>query len=66
MKQGDPHYVQYSTTSVSNNCAAAASNFESLKNANVPILYQVPAFDAFDDFSDFVKSINYGASETCQ
>jgi len=24
------------------------------------------AFDAFDDFNDFAKSINYGTSETCQ
>jgi hypothetical protein len=30
----------------------------------VPILYQVPAFDAFDDFNDFAKSINYEKSRT--
>jgi len=32
----------------------------------VPILYQVPAFDAFDDFSDFAKSITYADCKTCQ
>jgi hypothetical protein len=32
----------------------------------VPILSQGRAFEAFDDFSDFVQSINYGTSKTCQ
>jgi len=32
----------------------------------VPILYKMPAFDAFDVFSDFVKSINYVRSKTRQ
>ena len=32
----------------------------------VPILYRKPAFGAFDDFSDFVESVSYGASESCQ
>src|ERR1700685_472733 len=32
----------------------------------VPILYQDPAFDAFDDFSDFVESISCEPSESCQ
>jgi len=32
----------------------------------VRILYRVPAFEGFDYFSDFVESINYGTSETCQ
>jgi len=35
-------------------------------NRLVPILYRMLAFGAFDDFSDFVKSINYGTSKTCQ
>jgi len=28
------------------------------KKGFVPILYKVPAFGAFEDFIDFVKSIN--------
>jgi hypothetical protein len=32
----------------------------------VPILYQMPAFGAFKDFSDFVESITCGLSKTCQ
>jgi hypothetical protein len=32
----------------------------------VPILYQDRAFDAFDDFSDFVESISCAPSESCQ
>jgi hypothetical protein len=32
----------------------------------VPILYRDLAFEPFDDFSDFVKSVSYGTSKTCQ
>jgi len=32
----------------------------------VPILYQNPAFDAFDDFSDFLESITCEISKVCQ
>jgi hypothetical protein len=32
----------------------------------VPILYRAPAFDAFDDFSDFVESISCETSKSCQ
>jgi hypothetical protein len=32
----------------------------------VPILYRMLAFDAFDDFSDFVESITCEPSESCQ
>ena len=32
----------------------------------VPILYRYPAFEAFDDFSDFVESISYETSKSCQ
>ena len=32
----------------------------------VPILYCGPAFEAFDDFSDFVESISCETSKTCQ
>jgi hypothetical protein len=32
----------------------------------VPILYQIPAFEAFDDFSDFLESISCETSKTCQ
>jgi hypothetical protein len=32
----------------------------------VPILYQDPAFEALDDFSDFVESISCETSKTCQ
>ena len=32
----------------------------------VPILYQMPAFGAFDGFSDFVESISCETSESCQ
>ena len=29
-------------------------------------MYQIPAFDAFDDFTSFVESISCEASKTCQ
>jgi Uncharacterised protein family (UPF0175) len=32
----------------------------------VPVLYREPAFEAFDDFGDFVESINCEASKYCQ
>jgi len=32
----------------------------------VPILYRWRDFDAFGDFSDFVESVSYGTSKTCQ
>jgi hypothetical protein len=32
----------------------------------VPILYRDPAFEAFGDFSNFVESVSYGTSKTCQ
>src|SRR5215831_7972562 len=32
----------------------------------VPILYHEPAFEAFDDFSDFLESISCETSKTCQ
>ena len=32
----------------------------------VPILYQMPAFGAFEDFYDFLESITCEASKTCQ
>jgi hypothetical protein len=32
----------------------------------VPILYRNPAFEAFEDFSDFVESISCETSESCQ
>src|SRR5262245_18961266 len=32
----------------------------------VLILYQTPAFGAFDDFDDFLESISCGTSKTCQ
>jgi hypothetical protein len=32
----------------------------------VPILYQMPAFGAFDDFNDFLESISCETSKTCQ
>jgi|HubBroStandDraft_4_1064222.scaffolds.fasta_scaffold2415030_2 hypothetical protein len=35
-------------------------------NEIVPILYGERDFDAFDDFGDFVESISYGSSKTCQ
>lgn len=36
------------------------------QNAIVRILYKMLAFNTFDDFGDFVKSRNYGTSETCR
>src|SRR6266436_8065960 len=36
------------------------------QNIFVPILYRYPAFDALDDFSDFLESITCEASKTCQ
>jgi hypothetical protein len=35
-------------------------------NEIVPILYGERDFDAFDDFGDFVESVSYGTSKTCQ
>ena len=35
-------------------------------NEIVPILYGERDFDAFDDFGDFVESVSYGVSKTCQ
>jgi hypothetical protein len=32
----------------------------------VPILYQIPAFGAFDDFSDFLESKSCETSKSCQ
>jgi len=32
----------------------------------VPILYGERDFDAFDDFCNFVESVSYGVSKTCQ
>ena len=32
----------------------------------VPFLYQIPAFGAFDDFRDFLKSTSCETSKTCQ
>jgi len=32
----------------------------------VPLLYREPAFEAFDDFSDFVESISCEPSKICQ
>src|SRR5882762_7335310 len=36
------------------------------QNIFVPILYRYPAFDALDDFRDFLESITCEASKTCQ
>src|SRR6266436_1682443 len=36
------------------------------QNIFVPILYRYPAFDALDDFSDFLESITCEASKTSQ
>src|SRR5260370_38929340 len=36
------------------------------KKDSVPILYQIPAFGAFDDFSDFLESISCETSKSCQ
>ena len=35
-------------------------------NEIVPILYGERDFDAFDNFGDFVESVSYGSSKTCQ
>jgi hypothetical protein len=35
-------------------------------NIFVPILYGEVDFDAFGDFEDFVESVSYGVSKTCQ
>src|SRR6266852_9207021 len=36
------------------------------KKYSVPILYQIPAFGAFDDLSDFLGSISCETSKSCQ
>jgi hypothetical protein len=36
------------------------------ENVFVPILYQMPAFEAFDDFSDFLESASCVTSKSCQ
>ena len=38
----------------------------SRKKNFVPILYREVAFEAFDDFSDFLESISYETSKSCQ
>ena len=37
-----------------------------MKNFFVHFLYRDPAFEAFDDFSDFVESISCETSKSCQ
>lgn len=37
-----------------------------MRKVFVRFLYQIPAFGAFDDFSDFVESTIYEPSESCQ
>jgi hypothetical protein len=32
----------------------------------VPVLYRNPALEAFGDFSNFVESVSYETSKTCQ
>src|SRR5580692_4458805 len=36
------------------------------KKYSVPILYQIPAFGSLDDFSDFLRTISFGNSKSCQ
>jgi len=55
------------TSSTTDKEAVGAATFRhDVRKYFVPILYQNPAFDAFDDFSDFVESISCETSKSCQ
>jgi hypothetical protein len=55
------------TSSTTDNETAGAAIFShDGKKYFVHFLYQIPAFDALDDFYDFLESITYETSKSCQ
>jgi hypothetical protein len=55
------------TSSTADKEAVGAATFRhDVRKYFVPILYQEPAFDAFDDFSDFLESISCETSKIWQ
>jgi hypothetical protein len=51
---------------ISQFCVRQGRLLSSIREKFVRILYRDPAFEAFDDFSNFVESISCGSSESCQ
>jgi hypothetical protein len=47
------------------NASYCRQEHRSSQTGFVPILYESPALEVFQDFNIFVKSVNYGTPKTC-